>query len=48
MLATDPVCVRKIDSDRSCRIAVAGKDSHIDDLCSHTLDFFLLEAVVNR
>ena len=48
MLTTDPVCVRKIDSDRSCRIAVTCKDSNIDDLSSNTLYLSFLETRVNR
>ena len=48
MIATYPVRIREIDTDRSGRIAVTGKCCHIDDLCSHTLHFRLLESVINR
>ena len=48
MFATDPVSIRKIDSDRSRRIAVSRKNCHIDDLGCNTLYLFLLEAGIHR
>ena len=48
MLAADPVCVRKVDADRGCRVAVSGECGNVDDLCGHTLHFVLLEAWVYR
>ena len=48
VLATDPVCVRKVDAYRSGRIAVSGKSGHIDDFCCNSLHLRLLETLVYR
>ena len=47
-MGTNPVSVRKIDTDGSCRIQVTGKNSGSDHLGRYPFYLFLFERFINR
>ena len=47
MLGANPVGVREVDADRSCRVGVAGKDAGCDNLGRYTFHFIFLEACID-
>ena len=48
VMRTNPVSIRKIDTDSSWRIEITGKDSSGNHLSRHTLHFIFLERLVHR
>ena len=48
MLLANPVGVGQVDADGRGGIVVTGDDGHVDDLGRDALDFFLLEAGIDR
>ena len=48
ILLADPVSVRKVDSDRGCRVASAAEAGNVDNLGRNALHALLLEAGIDR
>ena len=48
MIATDPVGIRQVDTDRGSRITVSTQHGYCNHLGTYTLYLGLLETVINR
>ena len=48
MLLTNPVCIRKVDTDGCCRVAIATKHSYGDNLSRYALNLLLAICRVDR